>query len=113
MGTVQHLTIAVSRGDAGAVLELVADDVVWDVVGKEQFERREAVAGMVAWMGERQVSGLEIGDVLSHGKAGACSGVRTLGDGKKEAFCDVHIFSSAAKTAKIRRVVSYVIELPG
>lgn len=112
MAIVQDLTIAVARGDSAAVLDVLADDVVWEMVGGERFEGREAVAGMVARMGERRVAELEIGDVLSHGKAGTASGVRTLADGSREAFCDVHTFTTAAKTGKVRRVMSYVIALP-
>ncbi len=111
MAIVQDLTIAVARGDVAAVREVVADDVVWEVVGGERFEGREAVAGMVARMGERRVTDLEIGEVLSHGKVAASSGVRTLADGSREAFCDMHTFTSSAKTGKVRRVMSYVIEL--
>jgi hypothetical protein len=54
---------------------------------------------------------LNISNIMTHGSTGAANGILIFENNKSYAFCDVYIFSSAAKNAKIKEITSYVIEV--
>jgi len=54
---------------------------------------------------------LTIDNVITYGDTGCVNGIIEFGRGKQLRFCDVHEFTGHGKTAKIRRVTSYWIEV--
>lgn len=56
---------------------------------------------------------LSIELILTHGKEGCVAGTIVLADGRSIRFCDVYLFSSHGKTAKIKKITSHSIDVEG
>ena len=52
---------------------------------------------------------LEIYQVITHGKFALINGVNLLADDTKIDFCDVYMFSNAARSGKVKEIKSYRI----
>ncbi|MGB8000192.1 MAG: hypothetical protein WCF60_08920, partial [Anaerobacillus sp.] len=50
---------------------------------------------------------LEIYQVITHGKFASINGVISLANDKKIDFCDVYMFSNAARSGKVKEIKSY------
>ena len=100
--------IAFARGDAGFILEHVAPDIVWHMVGDRTVRGMEQFAEALDEMKGSKATELHIHNIITHGNTAAADGILKFGQ-KSYAFCDVYKFSGAAKTAKIKEITSYVI----
>jgi hypothetical protein len=71
-------------------------------------------AAALTEMADRQPAAeLAIHHINTHGTDAALDGLITFEDGRRVAFCDVYVFSSHAKSARIKEMTSYARELPG
>lgn len=104
-------SVALVRRDVEALLALVADDVEWDIVGRRSVEGRDGLVSALdeVLAGEAEV--LRLDAVLTHGKEGAVSGRVDFRGGGRLRFCDVHEFGGHGRSAKIKRITSYWIEV--
>jgi len=109
----RDFTAAAVQGDAAFVTACVSDHVEWEVAGARKITGKARFAEALREMHDRPVSELEIRHILTHGKTGAVSGIVKYADGGQRSFCDVYVFAGSAKDAKIREIVSYVIDHPG
>lgn len=105
----KDLVVAIATRDSDVVDALIADDVVWTLVGGETLTGRGAVTDWVA--AGPEVDELTFGSVLTHGRGASVDGVHRLVDESETGFSHVLRFSSTAKTAKISGVKSYLIDL--
>lgn len=55
------------------------------------------------------IAGLEIDQVITHGKFASINGVLSLTNDEIIDFCDVYTFSNTAKTGKVKEIKSYKI----
>jgi len=105
----KELNIAFARGDSEKILSFVADDIVWESVGEKQLKGIENFRKELESMKQMEVEVLKIENIITHGWLASANGEIYLKNGRKFAFCDVYIFNSAAKTAKIKAIKSYSI----
>ena len=56
---------------------------------------------------------LALDNVVTHGRVGSCDGLAVRADGSMVHFAHFFVFASTAKTAKVRRVTSYVVSSTG
>ena len=111
-GVLRDFNAAFAGNDVEAILDQLADDIEWRMVGNRTFEGRDAVEeALRAMAGERAAVELRINHIVTHGKEAALDGVITYPDGNQIAFCDVYVFSSHSKSARIKEMISYAIEL--
>lgn len=77
---------------------------------QQHLEGREAV--LTEHVDNRTIDPREviIEHMLTHGKAGSANGIITSEDESVYGFCDVYIFTSHPKGAKIKEITSYIIE---
>ncbi len=106
---VEKVTIALATQDQAFLLESVADDILWNIVGQQPSQGKAEFAAALNAANKSPVTELVIDHVMTHGKAGAVNGTRTQQGGKRYEFCDVYEFSNT-KATSIRKIISYVIE---
>lgn len=107
----KNVTIAYAKGDLPSVLEQVTDDVIWSVVGDKHIQGKEQFANELERFGHKTVTELHIEHIITHGKEATVNGVLTFKHDNRYAFCDVYLFNSSAKHAKIKEINSFVIRL--
>lgn len=109
----RDFNVAFAHNDAEAVLEPLSDEIVWTMVGDRTIRGKDAVARALAEMaGEKPALELRIDHIITHGTDAALDGVISFEGSRRIAFCDVYVFSSHAKSARINEMTSYTRELP-
>ena len=106
---IRDLNIAFAKGESDAVLEELTDNVIWEYVGDRRLEGKEAVADALQKEERTPKAEMVIFTIMTHGNVGGANGTITLKNGKTYSFSHVYKFSSAAKNAKIKEILSYVI----
>lgn len=107
----KDLTIALAKHDIDFCLNCMRDDVVWDMIGKQQVEGIDEYEQALLQMKHRQVQELHIHHIITHGNTASVNGTFYLTDGGSIAFCDVYDFGGFGKKAKIKKITSYVIPI--
>lgn len=107
---VRDFNIAFAQNDVDKVLSMMTDDATWRMVGGETYQGGVAIRQALQKMGEAEAQELRLDHILSHGNQCAADGLITYKN-SKVAFCDVYVFSSHAKDAKIKELISYAIEV--
>jgi hypothetical protein len=111
-GLLRDFNAAFANNDVEAILDYLAADIEWRVIGNRTFQGKEAVEGGLREMaGDEPAVELRIDHILTHGKEAALDGVLTFESGRQIAFCDVYVFSGHARSARIREMISYAIEM--
>lgn len=106
----RDITRAAVQADFDFVKEHIADSVVWDIIGDQKIEGLQSFMDTLRQMHAKPALELEIRHLITHGKTGAVSGTVKYEEGSRS-FCDVYVFNNSSKTAKIKEVTSYMIEL--
>jgi hypothetical protein len=107
---IRDFNIAFAKSDTSRLLSMVSDDVSWTMVGTKTIEGKAAVGKELQTMLETKATALIVDSIISHGNRCAASGVLEYGDGGSGAFCDMYVFTSHGKNARIKDVTSYAIE---
>lgn len=102
--------LAVAERDVDAIAAALADDVVWEIVGRSTT-MKDDFASTVDQLFKGAVDTLSIESILTHGKEGCVAGTMVLADGRSIRFCDVYLFNGHSKTAKIKKITSYLIDV--
>lgn len=106
----KDFNIAFARNDVGFILENITDNVKWNLIGDKIIQGRGNFSEELEQMNSIGAIELEITNILTHGNTGAAHGILRF-ENQSYAFCDVYIFSSSAKNAKIKEITSYNIEV--
>ena len=104
---VRDLLIALSERRVEDVVDELAADVEWDVVGSVAHRGRDDVAFAISGPPDRS---LHIRNLLSHGKQVAAEGITTSARKEVAHFAHVVTYSGHGKAAKIRSIVTYRID---
>lgn len=107
----RDFTIAFAKDNAAFILEGVADDVCWEMVGNSTANGKMEVERVLKAMLDSSMVELTIANIITHGDAGAVNGSMTFKDGTTYGFCDVYTFTSHGKKAKIKTITAYIVEL--
>ncbi len=110
MMLIRDFNLSMATGDTDAVLDWLADDVVWNLVGIKRLEGKAAVAEWLADEFARLPTAMTIETILSHGKLASASGTVTRAE-HSWAMSEVYVFRNTAKTAPIIRIDSFWIKL--
>lgn len=106
----KDFNVAFGKGNVKFLTENVTEDVIWDMIGDKTIEGKDDYSNAINKMKDKKVSELVIEKIVTHGKEGAVSGIMKMQNGKKYAFSDFYEFSGA-KGAKVKSIISYVIEI--
>lgn len=107
---VSDLTVAMAQGDIQFILDKVSDDIHWEVAGREIIQGKTLLSRELKHQSDDPVEQLTIHHALTHGKAGAVNGTKTLKSGKKIAYCLVFEFNGA-KASSVKRITSYEVDI--
>lgn len=102
--------VAFAEMDNAKILEMVSDDVEWEIVGHNTIIGKEAFQKAIEGLPAGQVKEVILEKVLSHGKLGAASGKIILMDGSIFAFGDLYEFKNT-KGSLLRTIQSFNIEI--
>lgn len=103
--------VAFAEYDESFILESVADDIQWRVIGDVEVQGKEELIRMLEQMQEEETAELIIDNIITHGNTASVNGSAKMANGEAYAFCDVYRFSGYGKNAKIKEMTSYVIAL--
>ncbi len=106
----KEINIAFAKGNSDFLTASVTDKIVWNIIGDKKIEGKEKFTEELEKMKMKKASELILDRILTHGKEGAVSGIMSMQNGKKYAFSDFYEFSGA-KGAKVKSIISYVIEI--
>ena len=107
----RDFNVAFAKGDLDAMLSILDDNIVWEMMGHKTFEGKAAVTEMLKGiMGQGESDEYELLSIITHGAEAACKGTVRSSDGSMIAFADFYRFVSASKNG-IKRIVSYAIDL--
>ena len=107
---IKDFLVAFAHEDNPKIVEMVSDDVVWDVVGHSTITGKEAFQKALDGIPSGQVKEFILDNVLTHGKLGAASGQIIFKNDAVYAFSDVYEFSSASGK-EIKLIRSFNIEV--
>lgn len=110
MTFLKEFNIAFAKGNLEFLIENVTDEIVWNIIGNRKIEGKEKFTEELAKMKSEKATELIIDQILSHGKAGASSGIMKMQNGKKYAFSDFYMFKNT-KSTDLKSITSYVIEI--
>ncbi|HCO81802.1 MULTISPECIES: hypothetical protein [Bacillus] len=103
-------TVAILTRENEVINEYADESIIWyQLKDNAKLEGRNALISTLYKEDREIISALEIYQVITHGKFASINGVMLLANGLKIDFCDVYIFSSAAKSGKIKEIKSYRI----
>lgn len=105
----RDFNIAYAKQELQAMLDQLTDNISWDWVGDKHVTGKEQVAKVLEKMIAQRAAEFTLQKILTHGKFGAVDGTITMPDGSSYGFCDIYVFSSNAKNAKIAEITTYVI----
>ena len=108
---IRDFNIAFVKGEIEALLDNLADDIEWHMIGDKTMSSKEEVKEFLAPMMSSKATELVIKHIVTHGNTAACDGTMSFEDGSKIAFCDFYTFTGHDKNAKIREITSYGVEL--
>ena len=110
----RDFNIAVAKGNTEIIGQNITEDVTWHLFEPANQKTIHGRDGVL----EEYVQNLvivpaeyNINTVIAHDDRGAISGTIKATDGKSYVFCDVYLFSSHAKGAKIKEMTSYIIRV--
>lgn len=107
----RDFVVGLAERDSEQIVSLLAEEIVWSLVGGDTLTSCDAVRRWVTSLAE--VDEVAFRSLLTHGRGASVDGVVRLAAGHRSGFCHVLRFTGSAKTARIRGVNSYVIPLVG
>jgi hypothetical protein len=107
---IRDFNIAFAKSDTTRLLSMVSDDVSWTMVGAKSINGKAAVEKELQTLLETKATALILDSIISHGNRCAASGALKYRDGGSVAFCDMYVFASHGKNARIKNLTSYAIE---
>lgn len=106
---VKNLTILFASYEIDKAMNFLDVKVAWTLVGDETVFGKEKFRAALAQMNGNKALELTIHSIVTHGKEAAINGEMKMEDGNEFGFADFYEFSST-KGAKVKSIVSYVIE---
>ena len=105
---IRDFLIALYSGDLDQTLEMLTDDVRWEVVGSHVLAGKAETRSWL--MHAVSAQELKLHTVITHGTDCGADGVATYENSRTACFNHVIVFSGHAKTAKISEIRSYLID---
>jgi hypothetical protein len=106
---VEDLEVAFAQRDTDFLLDSVANDIHWNIVGETPIRGKVALKEAIQSVQQDcRVTQITINHVVTHGKVGAVNGIIKRKNDRTYEFCSVYEFSSA-KGTNVRDITSYII----
>ena len=103
-------TVAILKQQNEIIKEYADESIIWyQLKDNKKIEGQSSLITALQDENNSIIDYLEIYQVITHGKFASINGVISLASGTKIDFCDVYMFSNAAKPGKIKEIKSYRI----
>ena len=100
--------VAILKKQNDIIKEFADEAIIWyQLKDNKKIEGQSLFIIMLIEENKEIVDCLEIYQVITHGKFASINGVISLANGVKIDFCDVYMFSNAAKSGKVKEIKSY------
>ncbi|WP_079476314.1 hypothetical protein [Marinococcus halophilus] len=104
-------TVAVLKQRIEIIKQYSDESITWyQLKDKQKIEGRGSLIAALQNENRAGIDCIEIYQVITHGKFASINGLISLTDDTKIDFCEVYVFSSTAKSGKIREIKSYRLE---
>jgi hypothetical protein len=94
--------------DYTTLIENIADDITWNIIGDEVIEGKSEFINKIDELYKDKITELLIYDIITHGYVASAHG-KVIGTNEHLHFCHIFKFTGASKTAKIKKITSYII----
>ena len=102
-------------GDRQFLMEAIADDICWDIVGEKMVSGKNEFSDALELMKEMPPIRIEIHNVVIQDRSGVVTGTvvgrNHMGQKKNFGFCDVYELADSSQTMRINKMTSYVIDI--
>ena len=106
---VEDLEVAFAQRDTDFLLDSVADDIQWNIVGETTIRGKDALKETLERIPQDcEVTKITIDHVVTHGKVRAVNGIIKRKNDTTCEFCSVYEFSNT-KGTNVRDITSYII----
>jgi hypothetical protein len=102
--------VGLANDDTALVLDCLTDDVYSEQVGQGSIDHKTDVEHFLKAMLSSSVKEMTLTTLITHGDAGSVNDTMTLVDEKRYGFCHVFTFTSHGKNAKLKQIMSYIIQ---
>ncbi len=96
------------NGNFSSLLDMVEEDIIWDMVGDKIVTGKMSFERMTKTLKDSPLASMELYNIITHGKTAAANGLFIDSEGNRFEFCDVYEFKSAG-SKKIQKIKSYVL----
>lgn len=103
-----NLYKAYAKGDNKFYVDNLANNATCNIIGKTIISGKDNI--ILKINNFKNVIEIIIKNIITHGKIGASHGLIKLSNNTQLAFCDIFVFSSSSKKAKIKEITSYIIK---
>ncbi len=110
---IQELNQAFAKGDIPFILDCMAEDIEWEMIGGNTSRGKAQIEKEMTSMKDFEMLEMKVDKVITHGKSASANGhfrMKENGEEKAYGFCDIYEFNGF-KEAKISKMISYVIPL--
>lgn len=102
-------TLALLRQQNEMIIQYSDESVVWyQLKDGKKIEGQSSIINYLQTK-KQDIDGLEVYQVITHGKFASINGVISLANGTKIDFCDVYSFSNTTASGKVKEIRSYTI----
>lgn len=106
----QRLNEAFASSNTQYIIDSVADDIQWSIVGEITIQGKENFRAALEKMKAEEPLELAINNIITNGDSAAVDGTMRSNEGKTYAFCDIYKLSGS-QNPTIEKMTSYVVEL--
>ncbi|SFA84342.1 Ketosteroid isomerase-related protein [Lentibacillus halodurans] len=109
----QKVNEAFASGDVDFLMENLAEDIQWEMVGNQKIQGKESVMEMLEPMRGVTLKDYVTNNIITHGNVAVIEGKMTVPDDGKDktyAFCDIYKLHKF-KNGKIKELTAFLIEV--
>lgn len=107
---VKDFNIAFAESNTEKILDIMTGDATWTLVGDNTYQGKDNIRVALEKMQIAEAKELKIDNIISNGNRCVANGTMVFADGVI-GFCDLYVFDSYARDAKIKKLVSYGVDL--
>lgn len=108
---IKNLYLAFISQNVDYILDLVEEDIQWNIVDMCSIKGKELFAKSIKQMTQIKIKKLHIKNIIINDRICAINGIAHSYDNKNYSFCDTIQFSSIEENAKIKKISSYTNSL--
>ncbi|NLN33515.1 MAG: hypothetical protein GX159_07970 [Flavobacteriaceae bacterium] len=106
----KQLHIALAQGDSAFVIENIADDVHWEIIGNHTITNKQELEKRLSDNPLWNVTELNLDAIITHGNEASANGSVVTAENLKFAFCNMYKFRGF-KGPILKHIKTYIIEL--